>query len=103
MIPPEHHLKFLQYLLPHFLPLPLRNISCRSHFVDGGVQVPKIKNNFSSSFQTLWKIMLCHALWSSQLKSRGLKVTHEAKSFKEALLLESGVPSNPYINFPFPC
>jgi hypothetical protein len=44
----------------------------------------------------------CHELWSSQLKPRGLKVTHEAKSFKEALLLESGVPSNPYINFPFP-
>jgi hypothetical protein len=45
----------------------------------------------------------CHVLWSSQLKPRGLKVTHEAKSFTEALLLESGIPFNPYINFPFLC
>jgi len=33
---------------------------------------------------------MCHALWSSQRKLRDLKVTHEEKSFKEALLLESG-------------
>jgi hypothetical protein len=47
----------------------------------------------------------CHALRSSQFdKPRGLEAAHEEKgSFKEALLLESGVPSNPYINFPFPC
>ena len=33
------------------------------------------------------KLGSSHALWSSQLKPRGLKVTHEEKSFKEALLL----------------
>jgi hypothetical protein len=44
----------------------------------------------------------CHALWSSQLdKPRGLEATHEAKSFTETHLLESGVLSNPYINIPF--
>jgi hypothetical protein len=43
----------------------------------------------------------CHMLWSSQLKQRGLKVTHETKSFRETLLLESGIPFNPYINFLF--
>jgi hypothetical protein len=55
-----------------------------------------------SKKQTRIHTINCHMLWSNQLKPRGLKVTHEAKSFKEALLLESGVPSNPYINFPFP-
>ena len=44
----------------------------------------------------------CHALWSSQLdRPRGLEATHEAKSFMETHLLESGVLSNPYINIPF--
>ena len=32
----------------------------------------------------------------------GLKATHEAKEFHGNSLLESGVLSNPYINFPFP-
>jgi hypothetical protein len=46
---------------------------------------------------------MCHALRSSQLdRPRGLEATHEAKSFMETHLLESGVLSNPYINIPFP-
>jgi hypothetical protein len=41
----------------------------------------------------------CHALWSSQLdRLRGLEATHEAKSFMETHLLESGT----HINIPFP-
>jgi hypothetical protein len=45
------------------------------------------------------------ATLSSQvsLTDGGLEAAHEEKSFKEALLLESGVLSNPYINFPFLC
>jgi hypothetical protein len=45
---------------------------------------------------------MCHALQSSQLdKPRGLEATHEAEEFHGNSLLESGVLSNPYINFPF--
>ena len=43
------------------------------------------------------------SLQSSQLdRPRGLEATHEAESFTETHLLESGVLSNPYINIPFP-
>ena len=46
---------------------------------------------------------MCHALWSNHLdKPRGLEATHEAEEFHGNSLLESGVLSNPYINFPFP-
>jgi hypothetical protein len=45
----------------------------------------------------------CHALRSSQCdKPKGLEATHKAKEFHRNSLLESGVLSNPYINFPFP-
>jgi hypothetical protein len=37
------------------------------------------------------------------LTGLGLKATHEAKEFHRNLFLESGILSNPYINFPFPC
>jgi hypothetical protein len=46
----------------------------------------------------------CHTLRSSQLdRPRGLEATHEAESFMETHLLESGVLFNPYINIPFSC
>ena len=48
-------------------------------------QVPKLNQDQNNDLN-------CHALRSSQWKPRGLKVIHEEKSFKEALLLESGVP-----------
>jgi hypothetical protein len=48
-------------------------------------------------------VYVCHALRSSQLdKLRGLEATHEAKSFMETHLLESGILSDPHINIPFP-
>jgi hypothetical protein len=44
----------------------------------------------------------CHALRSSQLdKPRGLEATHEAESFTETHLLESGVLFNPYTHILF--
>jgi hypothetical protein len=45
----------------------------------------------------------CHALQLSELdRPRGLEATHEAESFTETHLLESGVLFNPYTHILFP-
>ena len=61
----------------------LENLEEMDKFLDR-YQVPKLNQDQNNDLN-------CHALRSSQWKPRGLKVIHEEKSFKEALLLESEV------------
>jgi hypothetical protein len=68
----------------------------------GGGASPLKRRGEDNEGEAFVRVGLCHTLWSSQLdKPRGLEATHEAEEFHGNSLLESGILSNPYINFSF--